>query len=361
MSHDVIILGGGTAGSAAALALARAGASVALIEASAITAWRVGETLGAGARPELMRLGVWEMHLQGGHLPCHGTVSAWGSGQMVDQDHVFNPHGSAWQLDRPLFESMLLTEAAKAGAVVLRGHPAQITRNAGSGGTWEVLAGQSVLHAPWLIDATGRRAFAARHLGVQRQVLDDLVALHSLHAVSDPADRDSRTHLETEAEGWWYTSLLPGQRRVLSFQTDAALLPPEQAWRAPAWWAARFSHAPHLSELFRRHAITLAGSPALTSAHSGRLERFGGPGWLAIGDAAMSFDPVSGHGLLKALRSAALAAECLVHRPAQAVEECAAAHEELWSDYLNARRACYIAERRWPDAPFWQTRHRRQV
>ena len=357
MNFDIIILGGGTAGSTAALGLARAGRHVALIEANAKPRWRVGETLSAEARPHLQALGVWETHLQSGHLASHGTVSAWGWDALVDQDHIHSPHGHAWQLDRPAFEAMLLRAAYDAGVTLLSGHPAQILTGPAnsSDGQWHLQAGGHQLTAAWLIDASGRRAAVARHLGSRRQMLDRLVAVHRVIPTS-LSDRDSRTYLEAVADGWWYSSLLPGRKRLISFQTDASLLPPDQTWRSPTEFALRFRKACQLTAQFEKFQLPFDHPPALTSAHSGRIEQFSGPGWLAIGDAAMSLDPVTGHGLLKAIQSSRLATHTLLSATPEALHAFETWNEQVWQQFCKEHHNCYAMETRWPTAPFWQRR-----
>ena len=49
MVPDVIVIGGGVAGASCALALARQGAQVILIEGEPVTRWKIGETLGPEA------------------------------------------------------------------------------------------------------------------------------------------------------------------------------------------------------------------------------------------------------------------------------------------------------------------------
>jgi 2-polyprenyl-6-methoxyphenol hydroxylase-like FAD-dependent oxidoreductase len=359
MDFDVIIFGGGTAGSTAAHGLARAGVKAALIEVNPEPIWRIGETLSAEAREHLQAFGLWESHLQAGHLPSHGNVTSWGWDALVDKDHIHSPHGHAWQLDRPTFESMLLRAAQAAGVTVLRGSPAQIrqTPSQSVDGGWHLHVGSCILTAHWLVDATGRRATVARHLGVRRLMADSLVAVHTVTRSVRATDRDSRTYLEAVPEGWWYTSLVPGGRRTVSFQTDAALLPSGQSWRSREWFEQHFRQSRHLAALLDKHGYTFDHDIELTSAHSGRLEHFSGHGWLAIGDAAMSFDPITGHGLLKAMQSARQVVE--VVRSSDPGRQAAfdLQNEQLWQHFRHEHKICYAQERRWPTSPFWRSRH----
>lgn len=227
---DVIIAGGGVAGAAVAIGLQRHGLEVVLAEAQSRPAWRIGETLAAEARPLLQELGVWQDHLQAGHLQSYGNVSCWGWEVPVDHDFTSNPLGHAWQLDRPAFERMMLAAATTAGARIL--HDSPITALERESGIWQVQAGTEQISAPLLIDATGRRAVIARQLGVRRQSRDKLAALYAIAKSLTGTDKDSRTFIEALPDGWFYTALMPGGRRTLSFQTDADLLPPADQWRS---------------------------------------------------------------------------------------------------------------------------------
>ena len=88
---DVAVVGGGPAGCAAAISLARLGRRVALLERTSYGAARVGETLPPAVQPLLRELGVWERFLADGHAPAPGLVVRWGGAEPYETDHIFNP------------------------------------------------------------------------------------------------------------------------------------------------------------------------------------------------------------------------------------------------------------------------------
>ena len=168
---DVVVLGGGPAGAAAAITLARAGRSVVVIEKSHYEQARIGETLPPAARPLLVRLAVWEPFLLAGHLPSPGVLSVWGDDELHETHFIFNPHGQGWHLDRQQFDTMLAQAASQAGAHLYCG--AQVTSCLPLAvDRWQVAftsgRRQHQLRATFLIDATGRAAVLARWQGAHR-------------------------------------------------------------------------------------------------------------------------------------------------------------------------------------------------
>ena len=354
MALDVLILGGGVAGLTAALGLRERGLRVALLEVRTDLRWRIGETLSAEARPLLQSLRLWESHVAAGHLPSHGNVSCWGWEAAVDKDFCGNVHGHAWQMDRVSFEAMLARAAEERGVQRWLGQGANDLQRHSQ--QWSIALGEARLSAPWLVDATGRRCWVARQLGVRRQPLDALVAIHAIAKSDAAADRDSRTFVESLPDGWFYGALVPRGRRTVSFQTDPDLLPKHQGWRSKEWFQHVLGQTRHLGAWLAQRGSTIHEGPQLTSAHSGRLERFSGPGWLAIGDAAMSFDPISGNGLLKAMQSALHGAEAIAAGIDGSLADFDAWNEHIWRQFVRARRECYAAEIRWAGYPFWRRR-----
>lgn len=89
------------------------------------------------------------------------------------------------------------------------------------------------------------------------------------------------------------------------------------------------------------------------AAGTAQLEPPCGDGWLAAGDAAASFDPLSSLGILTAVLMGAEAARC-VDDPATF----AARYRAITAHHETEREATYRREERWPNAPFWARRHR---
>src|SRR5262249_36006507 len=226
---QVVIVGGGPAGSVTAMVLARAGRRVLLVEESVGEADRVGEAIPPAARPLLRRLGLLERLPAAGHLPCYGNRSVWGSDEPYSTDFILDPNGHGWHLDRRRFDAMLRDAARSAGAEVLRGlRPSEATRD--GVGCWRIgLRGdreaETTVGCDWLVGATGRRAPMAAPPGAPRRRDDGLVAFHARFRPATGAveDRDSRTTVEAVSDGWWYTALVPDGERVVAFLTDADL------------------------------------------------------------------------------------------------------------------------------------------
>jgi flavin-dependent dehydrogenase len=82
-----------------------------------------------------------------------------------------------------------------------------------------------------------------------------------------------------------------------------------------------------------------------------------GEGWLAIGDAAMSFDPLSSHGLCSAMEQAMDAAELLsTCSDKSSLAEFDSKRSDLFARYTAQRKAFYKRVERFSAYPFWQTR-----
>jgi flavin-dependent dehydrogenase len=356
--YDVVVAGGGPAGAAAALTLVRAGRSVLMLERSRYDRPRIGESLPPSIRSPLMRLGVWEQFLADAHQPSPGTISVWGDGEPYENQFVFHPHGRGWHLDRARFDRLLAAVAEERGvAVRIDSRVTAVERRPGG---WAIeLVEQGIAsrcRARFLLDASGRQAAFARRHGARRINRDRLVGLSQLLIpIEKQANGDRRTLVEATPEGWWYSAFLPGSQWIAVFMTDADLLPPRSSW--PMYWLARVRDAPWTRA--RLSGCQAAGAPRVSAASSSWLEPAGGPGWLAAGDAALAFDPLSSQGVSRALTSGMAAAEaidgCLAGRPAAAVEYAQSISAAL-RRYSVAHAAHYGRERRWPQSAFWRRR-----
>lgn len=325
---------------------------------------RIGESLPGAARVLLQRCGAFERFIAAGHLERGATVSQWERDTPVWFDHLRDPNGPGWHLDRARFDADLRAAAVAAGAVLLDDSGAlRVTRD---GGHWNVICDASgdTHRALVLVDATGRNAAVARQLGIVRRVEDELICLHA-YLPPDATDEDHCTRVCADSNGWWYSVRVPSGRRVLAFHLDAD----DAELRA-------LKALPALLEKARRHAVLAdvlptvadeavharpAGSAVLDSAALARAA----PGFFAIGDAGLSFDPIASQGLFHALASAESAANAIEHGDREGdalaardafLAEMAAVH----AHYRQRLRDTYAAPQKHRQWRFWARRSSEQ-
>ncbi len=364
-SVDVVVIGAGLAGSALTVLLAEAGVNVIMIDETTRPHREYGECLPAAAKPMLTTLGLWGRFVKDAHLPAFGSRAFWGSEEPTEHDYRDEGLGCAWHLDRYLFEHRLIQRVGDVGARVCA--PVRITAvDKTGGGSWRLsLASpmdQWVVAAKFVVDATGVASRFAERLGVSRIVKDKLTVLSCL-LDGDPRykDKDSFTNVEAIENGWWYSALAPEGRRIASFVTDGDLLSKKET--ATHHWSAMMKRSSWTRNHLSTHGYRMGDAPRLKHSGTTRLERFSGKGWLAVGDAAFSCDPLCSQGITAPLLSAFHAKDTIVTL-FRGNREASAAYADLmdlaFNDYLSFRLNLYNRETRWPEAVFWRRRRRKE-
>jgi len=166
-----------------------------------------------------------------------------------------------------------------------------------------------------------------------------------------------QTVIEAAPYGWWYAAPLPGGRLIVTLMTDADLARDHGLTRTAVWGGAALA-APLMRQRAEMRAL-LQSDPTVRAAYSHRLDPPCGEGWIAVGDAACAFDPLSGMGIGHALASGA--------HGARAVEAALNGDGDLMADYAasipaNADRyaqelqASYGDVARFAQSPFWARR-----
>ncbi|WP_419737103.1 tryptophan 7-halogenase [Pseudomonas sp. COR18] len=357
--YDVAIVGGGPAGSATAITLARLGRRVLLADSAPIGRFRVGEGFPPAARSLLADLGVLDGFLAAGHRPSYGNLSLWGSDEPHMDDFIFQTQGRGYQLDRLAFDTQLRATARQLGVAVHEATRLVATpREAGFSLRLASADGERQAECRWLIDAGGRPAVLARQQGAQRQVEDRLTAFYLLLHSRQDTDRDGRTLVEAVANGWWYSVLLPSGERLVTFLGDLDLLDRQTLLSGDGLWQ-QLAHTRLLSALCREHGYQPGSSVQGMDAASGRLSQFHGEHWTAVGDAALAFDPLSSQGIATALYCGQYCARA-VHATLNGEREALPAYADLlrriYSAYLGNRQQFYGMEKRWGESTFWKRR-----
>ncbi|WDV49071.1 tryptophan 7-halogenase [Streptomyces coeruleorubidus] len=364
MTFEVIVAGGGPAGAVAALVLARAGRRVLLVDKGtggpASSPFRIGETLLPAARPLLHDLGLWPEFATGPHLRCVGTYASWGSKQLHGRSHLHDPHGHGWHLDRTRFDAFLRSAAGTAGAELRRAEAVPHLTHVGDRRV--LIRGDGRLEevrCDWVVDATGRRAVIGRRRG-RRRKQDRLMAVFALFGRRLPGhrteDAELRTLVEAVPGGWWYTARVPAGRLV-AYLTDADLT--DSALRTAEGFLDAIGTTRHVRIRLDGYDPAHAPAPRWTAAHGLRLSPAAGPGWIAAGDAALAFDPLSSQGILTALHTGARAGRtvdlCLSGETA-ALADYSLFLQRITDAYERHHAETYGQEQRWPEHPFWERR-----
>jgi len=353
---EFLIIGGGPAGSAAAIILATAGREVVVVERTDYSGPRVGETLPPAANPIIARLGLTTEMASTSHLRCPGTVCWWGDENPYLNDFLFDPDGDGFHLDRVGFDAMMARKAADAGATLLVGYEVR-SCCLGDGGWIVTIAGpcgSSSFLASTLIDAAGRRPWRGRPS--RRRVFDRQVALVGTFEVDRSTAADRRTWIEAVQSGWWYSASLPENRLAVAYFTDSDLLDAPKENRSARWDALLGNTR------MTRNRLRIWQSQCefrIVAASSTIADPIVGKRYVAIGDAASTIDPLSSHGILYALSSGIAAAETFITpNRSQAIRAYARGIvAQLGRDFRTRQQFCQL-EWRWPSSPFWRRRIR---
>lgn len=360
-SPHVAIIGGGPAGASTALALRRhaPGFAITLVESDAYGRPNIGETLHPAARLLLRRLGLWDGVRADRQAIAYAAVSVWGSDEPGTDNFLASRFGPGFQVDRRRFDASLALVAEQQGIQVL--HKTRFVRaGRAASGKWRLdLAGEAggvCLEADFVVDATGRRACFARQAGARRSRYDNLVGAFMFFDLPESAEVDGRVWIESAPYGWWHGAQLPDRRAAVACMSDHDIVRRMGLSRRENWLAA-WAGVRHVRSWL--DAAVPVGKPMLNAAQAGRLVPCMGQHWLAVGDAAAQFDPLSGQGLVQALRGGIAAAHAVVGDLAgrqDALLRYVGLIEAELRSFAQLRDHCYGLERRWPEQDFWRRR-----
>lgn len=326
--YDVCVFGAGPAALSVVARLLDLGRDVAVLDRPLRAKPWGGESFTSAIRGPLVALGFWDGFAKAGHLRGYERQIAWG-GEPRCESSLFQPSGPMWHVDRDRFDDDL-RNAVRHRADIFRPYR-KLDAIARGSGIWRlVLDGGTELSARYLVDGTGRSRALAKRLGARIVSHDRLIGLAAKVSGNDATFYVPSLIIQAMPFGWWYAAPVPGGHVAVLF-TDAELAPSD----------------------VRRRLRPVAANSALTHAA-------GEEGWLAVGDASASYDPLCGWGVHRALTDGVLAADAIddylrTGSPSSLMDYCRQCQRQF-GQYLEGLTRNYSMERRWASAPFWERR-----
>ncbi|MBL4692773.1 MAG: tryptophan 7-halogenase [Magnetovibrio sp.] len=375
--RTIAIIGGGPAGSATALSLVNSltgceasqtdRCQVHIFNTEHPTTHRFGESIPPAATPVLKRLGVQQIVEEGDdHLVCPGSVSVWNSDTPGHNDFFWDIVGYGYHLDRARFDEQMLT-AAKRSACVTVHQGWRLTSATKQSVGMELgfsVSGRAnkTIKADFVVDATGKAANFARRLDVARNTFDEVIFLCCMFDMPEGASMLSHSFVEAVPEGWWYAACLPNNKVVMTFCTDVEGMK-ANCWDEPDQWLGLLRQTKWLHKKIPNallHTPPSSHQITIQVASSTILSAVCGNGWLAVGDAASSYDPITSAGITKAMMQGELAGQAISAALFEGKPEALQGYQtrvfDDFNQYVSLRNQLYSSETRFTKSRFWLKR-----
>ncbi len=318
----------------------------------------IGESLTSAIYPILDYVGVRDRLLKNNSLYGRGHLSNWG-GRPYEVHSIFQYDLQSFSIDRKKFNSSIvdiLKQSADLNFHLFFPSKVLNVQNV-ENREWhldilEELTNRKIsLRSPFFIDASGRRAQFVRNKGGDNIIYDRLVAAGAFYEFPPNSSIRNQIITETTEDGWWYMNTLPFNKKVLTFMTDIQELNEQCLYNQNVWHNKIKKTSLILNEM--NFLKPMDEKIRVYNAYCRRLLNPGNNRWIATGDAACSFDPLSPIGIGNAFLSGIKAAETFKTKN---FYEYSNDIDHNFSSYLKNRERIYSLEKRWLNKPFWKKR-----
>jgi flavin-dependent dehydrogenase len=316
--HDVIVIGGGPAGSTAATLLAQKGLSVVLLERERFPRFQIGESLLPYNNDLFDRLGLTGKLEAGDFVPKYGAEFVTGDGSVgytfrFDRNLEAKYHRS-FQVKRSEFDHVLLRNAM-ANGVDVREETAVTSVDLSDPARGVVhVAGGETLEARFVIDAAGHACVVGAREGGKSDVssLKKIAFFAHFRGVPRPEGLNAGNTIIVVIRNAWFW-LIPITEELMSVGLvvdrdhfkSCGLTPEEilaKTIAATPFVADRMSGAERVTQVYARKDFSY------------EMQRIVGENFALIGDAAGFLDPIFSTGVFLAMKSADLASAAIVAR-----------------------------------------------
>ncbi|MGZ0710008.1 NAD(P)/FAD-dependent oxidoreductase [Coraliomargarita sp. W4R53] len=313
---DVLILGGGPAGSCAGAALARAGKQVRILETSDFSKPRIGESMLPFSNAVFQQIGVWEKIEAAGFICKYGAEFETADGARrvhnVFAKGYVPHHDYTYQVERPRFDRLMLDHAVAEGCTLdthtcidsITEHCDHISLQSKDGQT---------LKTRWLIDASGRRRVLGKHweLPTAPNPYPSRVAVfnHFKNATRASGTEAGNIIITRKDNGWFWQIPISAEITSVGFVALSASLR-QSGLRPQAWFEHNVAQSPAVAK--RLKEAEPCGDYKSTTDYSHMFENFCGQRYFLVGDAATFSDPIFSSGVYLGLESALAASQAII-------------------------------------------------
>lgn len=318
---DAVVIGGGPAGTSAAIRLAEVGRSCILLESQVFPRSRPGETLHPGVEPLLRQIGLWE---DAETLSVIRSPGVRISSRTGEQLNLYGEDSAGpWRavnIPRSSLDELLLEHARKIGVAVIQERVRDLIIAAGR--VRGVVTSTSRIEANIVIDGTGGRHLVTRLLGLRIEQRSPRLFARYGYVKGTVSIAKDAPYLAFDSTGWTWVARVT---RDMTQWTRLDLIPCSDQIRLQ-------KKATRPSSVVAHPAIgRIRGADVtwrIVSQPAGR-------GYFIAGDAAMVVDPASSDGVIRSLLSGRFAGHLagLVLSSAMAEESAA----EQYASWLRAR------------------------
>ena len=209
----------------------------------------------------------------------------------------------------------------------------------------------------FLVDATGRKAMLSSYFNTEKIVFDRLIGI-AIKFIDEEAACNLFTMVETAEDGWWYSAPVGPNASIAMLMTDGDIAAGKNLQHLNSWEQALMLTDSTRSRFIKKKR---EWGPTIFSAVTQRVVRNSDDirPFISVGDAALSVDPISGSGVIRALRTAKEAAGTILSTLGGDPDSIATYERNRNEDchkYLLEWASYYGIEHRWFAATFWKRR-----
>jgi flavin-dependent dehydrogenase len=353
INTDIVIVGKGISGLVLSLLLQRKGIEHLLLDRQdKRKSLALAETMPPSAMALLDTLDLTGLFSKSS-VKTFGYHSMWGSDRVIDNNFFnHNPYKYGLKLNKKALiahlESLVSDHIVKCDKVSEIRNESDRVMIAAERDSLAIN-----IESKFIVDATGRNRAVLKAIGVDSTAFDHLIGTTCQLPFMKHPKLIHKVFSESFEQGWGIVSAVDGDTNAMTIfaHKGSAILKQLKHYEN---WKDALADTKILKDFLSNNVDRkVVGG----DANSSRATHIAGSNWMAIGDAAVAFDPLSSHGISNGIYCAKSASEAisaqLIDPSSGAFEQYESTLRQVFDAYLAHKSQLYLTEKRWPDSAFW--------